>query len=81
MLSMLTTPDLTLLFLGVVVGLGTAFVWMLWEIEQMSRCPNHVAPAIVSARQCGSFSCEKARGKRGRRLAKIELVSSTRCIS
>jgi hypothetical protein len=30
-------PGLTLLFLGVVVGLGTAFVWMLWEIEQMSK--------------------------------------------
>ena len=35
--SMLTTPDLTLLFLGVVVGLGTAFVWMLWEMERMSK--------------------------------------------
>lgn len=34
---MITTPDLTLLFLGVVVGLGTAFVWMLWEMEQMSK--------------------------------------------
>ena len=35
---MLTTPSLTLLFLGVVVGgLGTAFVWMLWEVEQMSK--------------------------------------------
>ena len=34
---MITTPDLTLLFLAVVVGLGTAFVWMLWEIEQMSK--------------------------------------------
>ena len=31
---MLTAPDLTLLFLGVVVRLGVAFVWMLWEIEQ-----------------------------------------------
>jgi len=30
---MLTIPALTLVFLGVVVGLGTAFVWMLWEIE------------------------------------------------
>jgi len=29
MFPMLTTPGLTLLFLGVVVGLGTAFVWML----------------------------------------------------
>jgi len=34
MLTMLTAPALTLLFLGVVVGLGMAFVWMLWEIEQ-----------------------------------------------
>ena len=31
---MLTAPDLTLLFLGVVVGLGIAFVWMIWEAEQ-----------------------------------------------
>jgi hypothetical protein len=37
MRTMLTAPGLTLLFLGVVVGLGTAFVWMLWEIEQMSK--------------------------------------------
>ena len=37
MLPMLTAPGLTLLFLAVVVGLGTAFVWMLWEIEQMSK--------------------------------------------
>jgi hypothetical protein len=39
MFTMLTAPSLTLLFLGVVVGLGTAFVWMLWEVEQMSK-PN-----------------------------------------
>ena len=37
MVNILTAPGLTLLFLGVVVGLGTAFVWMLWEIEQMSK--------------------------------------------
>jgi hypothetical protein len=37
MLAMLTAPALTLLFLGVVVGLGCAFVWMLWEIEQWSN--------------------------------------------
>jgi hypothetical protein len=35
MLTMLTAPGLTLLFLGVVVGI--AFVWMLWEIEQVSK--------------------------------------------
>ncbi len=34
---MLSVPALTLLFLGVVVGLGTAFVWMLWEIGQVSK--------------------------------------------
>ena len=34
---MLTAPALTLLFLAVVVGLGAAFVWMLWEIEQVSK--------------------------------------------
>ena len=37
MFTMLTAPALTLLFLGVVVSLGIAFVWMLWEIEQMSK--------------------------------------------
>jgi hypothetical protein len=40
MLTMLTAPGLTLLFLGVVVGLGTAFVWIFWEIEQMSKPQN-----------------------------------------
>ena len=35
MFQMLTAPGLTLLFLGVVVGLGVSFVWMLWEIEQI----------------------------------------------
>jgi hypothetical protein len=34
---MLTAPGLTLLFLGVVVSLGTALVWMLWEIERTSK--------------------------------------------
>jgi hypothetical protein len=34
MLNMLTTPALTFVFLGVVVSLGTAFVWVLWEFEQ-----------------------------------------------
>ena len=31
---MLTAPALTLVFLGVVVSLGTAVVWMIWEFEQ-----------------------------------------------
>jgi hypothetical protein len=37
MLTMLTAPALTLVFLGVVVGLGAAFVWLFWEIEQVSK--------------------------------------------
>jgi hypothetical protein len=38
MLNMLTAPELTLMFLMVVIGLGSAFVWMFWEIERtMSR--------------------------------------------
>jgi predicted negative regulator of RcsB-dependent stress response len=37
MFAMLTAPALTLLFLAVVVGLGIAFVWMLWEVEQVSK--------------------------------------------
>jgi hypothetical protein len=37
MLAMLTAPALTLLFLGVVVGLCCAFVWMLWEMEERSK--------------------------------------------
>jgi predicted negative regulator of RcsB-dependent stress response len=37
MFTALTAPGLTLLFLGVVIGLGTALVWMIWEIEQTSK--------------------------------------------
>jgi hypothetical protein len=37
MLNMFTAPALTLLFLGVVIGLGVAVVWMFWEIEQRSK--------------------------------------------
>jgi hypothetical protein len=37
MLTTLTTADLTLLFLGVVISLGTAFVWMFWEMEQLAK--------------------------------------------
>ena len=37
MLDMLTAPALTFVFLGVVASLGTALVWMFWEIEQKPR--------------------------------------------
>ena len=40
MLNMLTAPALTLVFLGVVVSLGMAVVWMLWEIEQAVSKPH-----------------------------------------
>jgi hypothetical protein len=40
MLNMLTIPGLTLVFLGVVVSLGTAFVWLLWEIERINSKPH-----------------------------------------
>ena len=44
---MLTAPDLTLLFLGVVVGLGIAFVWMIWEAEQMIQAASQQQPLRV----------------------------------
>jgi hypothetical protein len=37
MLTTLTAPDLTWLFLAVVVSLLFAAVWALWEIEQRQR--------------------------------------------
>ena len=37
MSTVFTAPALTLVFLAVVVGLGSAFVWGLWEIEQISK--------------------------------------------
>jgi len=37
MLTALTAPDLTWLFLAVVVSLLLAAVWALWEIEQRAH--------------------------------------------
>ena len=37
MLATLTVPDLTLLFLGLVVGLGSAVLTMLWQIENQPQ--------------------------------------------
>ena len=34
MLTTLSVPDLTLLFLAVVVALTTGLVWIFWEMEQ-----------------------------------------------
>lgn len=40
MLTMLTAPAMTLLFLGVVFCLGAAFMWMFWEVEQTKQRRN-----------------------------------------
>jgi hypothetical protein len=37
MLAGLTAPDLTWLFLAIVILLLSAAVWALWEIEQRQR--------------------------------------------
>jgi uncharacterized integral membrane protein len=37
MFTTLTVPDMTLLFLGVVVGLTTTFVWIFREMELRQR--------------------------------------------
>ena len=37
---MLTAPALTLVFIGVVASLGTAFVWLFWEMEQVTTKPR-----------------------------------------
>ena len=34
MTATMTIPQLTLLFLGTVVCLGAALVWMLWELQK-----------------------------------------------
>jgi hypothetical protein len=55
MFTTLTTPGLTLLFLGVVVGLGAAFVWMFCVIEQASK-------PFLPKREPVLLEREKARG-------------------
>ncbi|WP_257166666.1 hypothetical protein [Bradyrhizobium sp. SRS-191] len=42
MMNSLTSPELTFVFMGVVVGLGAALVWMAWELEQGARQPARV---------------------------------------
>ncbi|UFZ06572.1 hypothetical protein LQG66_09855 [Bradyrhizobium ontarionense] len=39
MMNSLTSPELTFLFMGVVVSLGIALVWMVWELERSTRQP------------------------------------------
>jgi hypothetical protein len=35
-------PELTLMFLATVFSLGTALVWMFWEIERARSRPHDV---------------------------------------
>jgi ABC-type uncharacterized transport system permease subunit len=37
MLTMMTIPGLTLIFLVVVVGLGIGFVWVFWQMERVAK--------------------------------------------
>jgi hypothetical protein len=39
MIAPLTPAGLTLLFLVVVVSLGAALVWMMWELERTGKQP------------------------------------------
>ena len=34
MMTMMTIPQMTLMFLGTVVSLGAALVWMFWELRK-----------------------------------------------
>jgi hypothetical protein len=40
MLSTLTTAAFTFVFLGIVIGLGAAFVLMFWEVERQLSKPH-----------------------------------------
>ncbi len=37
MLTMMTIPGLTLVFLAVVVSLGISFVWVFWQMERVAK--------------------------------------------
>lgn len=43
-MSALTAPELTLVLLGIIVSLGSAFVWAIWEIEQASKSQRYSDP-------------------------------------
>ena len=45
---MLTAPVYTLLLLGVIVGLGAALVWMLWEFEQIRLRRRRARVGVVA---------------------------------
>ena len=49
MLTMMTIPGLTLVFLLVVLSLGMAFVWMVWEMERLTKA------RLAKVRRTGGF--------------------------
>jgi hypothetical protein len=40
MTTMMTVPQMTLMFLGTVVCLGAALVWMFWELQKPAHLPR-----------------------------------------
>jgi hypothetical protein len=40
MTTMMTVPQMTLMFLGTVVCLGAALVWMFWELRKPAQLPR-----------------------------------------
>jgi hypothetical protein len=40
MTAMMTAPQMTLMFLGTVVGLGAALVWMFRELRKPAQLPR-----------------------------------------
>ena len=40
MTTMMTVPQMTLMFLGMVVCLGAALVWMFWELQKPAQPPR-----------------------------------------
>jgi hypothetical protein len=40
MMTMMTAPQMTLMLLGTVVCLGSAFVWMFWTLEKPAELPR-----------------------------------------
>ncbi len=40
MMTMMTIPQMTLMFLGTVVSLGAALVWMFWELQKPAQLPR-----------------------------------------
>lgn len=46
MTTPLTLPELTAVFLGIVLSLGSAVVWMVWELDQRANLPAKVLARV-----------------------------------